>query len=237
MTSSWLSRVRLRRDAPAAALAPVLLPSDPAARVGTAHRLLWTLFGDAPERARDFLWREEGSSDVRPGRASFLLLSARPPEDTHRLFEPIEPKLFAPVLASGDRLIFSLRANPVITRRNPKTGKAERHDIVMDRLRQVPQGERAGQRLAATLEAGTAWLEAQGQRHGFHLKAAENLRIDGYDQVTLRREGKTRPLAFSVLDLDGMLEVRDPDAFGAALLQGFGKAKAFGCGLMLIRRA
>jgi CRISPR system Cascade subunit CasE len=33
-----------------------------------------------------------------------------------------------------------------------------------------------------------------------------------------------------------VLEVTEPQAFVAAVLRGFGKAKAFGCGLMLIRR-
>jgi CRISPR system Cascade subunit CasE len=34
-----------------------------------------------------------------------------------------------------------------------------------------------------------------------------------------------------------VLEVVSPDVFLEALARGFGKAKAFGCGLMLIRRA
>ena len=34
-----------------------------------------------------------------------------------------------------------------------------------------------------------------------------------------------------------LIEVTDPPAFLARLAAGFGRAKAFGCGLMLIRRA
>jgi len=37
--------------------------------------------------------------------------------------------------------------------------------------------------------------------------------------------------------MTGALEIADPAAFLARLAQGFGRAKAFGCGLMLIRRA
>jgi CRISPR system Cascade subunit CasE len=40
-----------------------------------------------------------------------------------------------------------------------------------------------------------------------------------------------------VLDFEGVLEVTDPVRFLAALANGFGRARAFGCGLMLIRRA
>jgi CRISPR system Cascade subunit CasE len=234
----YLTRARLRRDAPAAALARVLLPENPDERVGNAHRLLWTLFADAPDRRRDFLWREEGAMDLAPGRAAFLVLSARPPQDPHGLFDLDEAKLFAPSLASGDRLAFSLRANPVVTRPSAASadGKSRRlrHDVVMDRLRELPKGSRGTHRLAAMEEAGQAWLEAQGARHGFTLLGAP--RIDGYDQRRIRREGG-RPIRFSVLDFDGLLEVREPDLFLGTLRRGFGKAKAWGCGLMLIRRA
>jgi hypothetical protein len=37
--------------------------------------------------------------------------------------------------------------------------------------------------------------------------------------------------------IDGVLEVRDPEVFSHALLNGIGHAKAFGCGLLLARRA
>ena len=68
------------------------------------------------------------------------------------------------------------------------------------------------------------------------------MRADNYDQIRLSRgpDGKgprQRPLTFSVLDLEGELEVTDPALFLRSLAAGFGRAKAFGCGLMLIRRA
>ena len=36
--------------------------------------------------------------------------------------------------------------------------------------------------------------------------------------------------------IEGKLKIVDPDRFKQALLQGIGSAKAFGCGLMLVRR-
>ena len=42
---------------------------------------------------------------------------------------------------------------------------------------------------------------------------------------------------FGVLDMTGVLALEDPTAFLARLSAGFGRAKAFGCGLMMIRRA
>jgi len=41
---------------------------------------------------------------------------------------------------------------------------------------------------------------------------------------------------FGSLDISGVLEVRDPAVFLGNLSKGFGRARAFGRGLMLIRR-
>ena len=38
------------------------------------------------------------------------------------------------------------------------------------------------------------------------------------------------------MDFTGKLTVLDAAKFGAALTQGIGHAKAFGCGLLLVRR-
>lgn len=234
MTGYHLSRARLRRDAPAAALAPVLLPDSMNERASVGHRLIWTLFGDNADRRRDFLWREEGALAVRPGGTSFLILSARPPEDRHALFD-LETKPFEPVLAKGDRLAFTLRANPVVTRKD-ESGRARRHDVVMDRLRPLMPGTRAASRADAMWRGGRDWLTAQGARYGFEILQPDQVWADGYDQLRLERRGGHRPITISVLDLKGTLRVVEPGSFVQALLSGFGKAKAFGCGLMLIRR-
>ena len=44
-------------------------------------------------------------------------------------------------------------------------------------------------------------------------------------------------MAFSTLEFEGLLTVSDPDAFLSGIARGFGATKAYGCGLMLIRRA
>lgn len=228
----FLSRARLRRDAPVAALAPLLLPDEDGPRVAAGHRLVWSLFAGDADASRDFLYREEGLA--RAGR--FTILSRRPPVDTIGLFE-LDTKNFAPVLKAGDRLGFALRVNPVVQRKTPGKPRSRRSDVVMDRLKPIPKGERAPVRDAMAREATLAWLERQGERSGFALSPGENgFRVDGYDQVKLPRRGK-EPVEFSRLDIEGVLSVVDPTAFMTALTTGFGKAKAFGCGLMLIRRA
>ncbi|WP_408742519.1 type I-E CRISPR-associated protein Cas6/Cse3/CasE [Acetobacter peroxydans] len=44
-------------------------------------------------------------------------------------------------------------------------------------------------------------------------------------------------MKLGILDLSGRIEITDPSLFLTQMAQGFGRAKSFGCGLMLIRRA
>lgn len=220
---AYLSRATLRRDASAASLLPLLQPSKGGGQ-HTGHHLVWSLFADSPDRRRDFLWRETT-------RGTFYVLSARQPVDSHNLFRLDEPKVFAPALAAGDRLRFSLRANPVVRRRN-SDGRSAKHDVVMDALRRSADA-RLGTRLDAMRERGSAWLAGQGQSAGFDID--DKLDVDGYQQHSIPRRGAA-PMRFSTLDIEGVLHVRDPALFVNAVLRGFGAAKAYGCGLMLIRR-
>lgn len=233
-TPLHFSRVKLRRDVPAAALRTLLVPSEDSARVGAGHRLVWTLFADSPGRDRDFLWREMDGG-------SYFLLSARPPEDKHGLFEPVECKIFAPVFTAGDRLRFSLRANATVARKvDPTSRRGKPCDVVMDVLFKVPRGERAEARHEAVQTAGVHWLAGQGQRCGFAVSEASDgdgksgVRVVAYR--TLRVDHAGPAARIGVIDVEGQLEVRDPAVFVEALAHGFGRAKAFGCGLMLVQR-
>lgn len=232
----WISRVQLARGADLDALRPLLDPGALHAgamdremrgtRTDAHHRLIWTLFADAPDRLRDFLWRDEGQ-----GR--FTLLSQRPPVPS-RLFEPPETKPFAPVLQAGDRLAFALRVNA--TRDRAGATRDRRVDVVMDALRAVPSGDRAAQRMEVAQAAAGDWLAGQGSRSGFVLR---DVCVGDYAVAALpghRGPRKGQP-QYGILDLSGQIEVTDPPAFLARLAAGFGRAKAFGCGLMLIRRA
>lgn len=222
-----LSRLRLRKDGSAAALARLLVPTGGAApRSDAGHRLLWSLFADDPDRRRDFLWREDA-----PG--AFMTLSARAPVDAHGLF-CLETKVFAPVLRAGDRLRFRLRANPVVSRPAARGQRGKRHDVVMHALHGIPPGQRATAREGAILEAGRAWLEGQGRRNGF--TPDEAVAVDGYETIRIPRDNAP-PARFGRLDFEGTLTVDDPASFLTRLALGFGHARAFGCGLMLIRRA
>ena len=239
----FLTRARVRRNVPAAALRALLLPTDGGRRAGAGRRLVWTLFADTPDRERDFLWRETDAG-------TFYILSRREPVDAHAIFDLDPSKPFAPALAAGDRLAFSLRANATVAKKEPGRARGKPVDVVMAAIRSLPGGERAGPRTAAIAREGRRWIESQGARCGFSLAPALDHDVDGADEegaarpalrVTgyraLRVEHRGAEARLGVLDFDGVLEVQDPGAFVESVTRGFGRAKAFGCGLMLIRRA
>lgn len=234
-TALYLSRARLRsrRGEALSAIAPLLLPYDAGKVAGHAHRLVWLLFQDIPDASRDFLWRAEDGG-------KFMILSQRPPTDPNGLFD-LDTKPFEPVLAIGDKLAFSLRANPTVARKDalPDDKRAQRQrgkrvDIVMDALYDIPKSERAALRDKLTADATQRWLAEQGAKSGFTLNGA--LDVSGYSQVGVERR-KGRPVGFSVIDIAGRIAITDPAPFIAKLARGYGSAKAYGNGLMLIRRA
>lgn len=219
----FLSRLELRRDPEIAALAAELLPRDENRAIATDHRLVWSAFQGRTERR--VLWRR----DDHDGR--YLALSAEPPPSETALFR-IQSKPFEPALAPGDRLAFSLRVNATVSRKTGP-GRGKRHDVTMDALHQLPKDARKHERQASAEAAGRAWMQARAEADGFALEA---VRLEGYRAARIPRRGGAAA-SIGVLDLTGLLTVVEQARFLDRLSRGFGRAKAFGCGLMLIRRA
>lgn len=185
------------------------------------HQVLWRLFPQSDKR--DFLFRRIEQT----GTPAFYLVSQQEPQDAKGLWQ-IQSKPYQPRLQAGQRLGFSLLANPVVSRRDAESGKAARHDIVLDAHRNEPETPK----ILLQQRVGQDWLASRGEQHGFTVSA---LRVDGYQQHRLRGKGG-RPIRFSTLTFDGELEVTDPEQCLLALQKGIGPAKAFGCGLLLVRR-
>jgi CRISPR system Cascade subunit CasE len=226
MSALFLSRISLRAEPSVATLAPILFDTAGRHRSEASRRLVWTLFADRKDRTRDFLWRED---DAR----RFYVLSNRPPEDRHRLFT-VETKPFDPALSPGDRLVFSLRANATIGRPRGDERAGKRDDVVMAALNAIPIHERAWRRKEIIRSEGLAWLRRQGAAAGFDFEDGD-IAVDGYEPLTIRH-GTKNALRLSIIEFDGMLTVREPEIFLTKLASGFGRGKAFGLGLMLLRR-
>lgn len=231
--SLFLSRVQLCEEVPAAALRHLLLPDNAGKRIGAGHKLVWTLFADSSERERDFLWREAE-------KGVYYILSRRPPRDAHGLFRIDPPKEFAPKLSAGDRLEFVLRANATVSKSDGSGKRGKPCDVVMAALHNVERGVRATARTEAAEREGIRWLVSQGSRHGFQPatsvdRAVDSIRVMGYRTIGVER-ATARTARLGILDFEGTIEVTDPARFVEGIAKGFGRAKAFGCGLMLIRR-
>ena len=182
------------------------------------HQWLWELFPGGQDR--QFLYRREELQ----GAFRFFVLSLQPPVESD-IFD-IQYRAFAPTLSVGQTLRFSLRANPTVC----KAGK--RHDLLMEAKRQV-RGQVDGPDVwSYQQQAAQDWLARQGEQNGFSLR---EVNVDAYRQQQVVRAKSRQIIQFSSVDYSGVLVVNDQKLFLQRLVQGYGKSRAFGCGLMLIK--
>ena len=201
----------------------------------TEHQWLWRFLPAPAGTARSFLFRRR---DV-DGLPRFYVVSDREPVAPSPHWH-VASKPYAPSLTQGERLAFELRANPVVTVRSAN-GKAARHDVVMQEKTRLLK-DRQLARWAdwhtpdrpplhdIVQRTCSQWLLARCQRLGIAVDE-DTLGVEGYEQ----HRGKNGELRFSTVDFSGSLRAVDADALRAALVGGVGHAKAFGCGLLLVR--
>lgn len=201
----------------------------------TEHQWLWRFLPAPPGTARTFLFRRRDAD----GLPRFYVVSAAEPAAPSPHWQ-VASKPYAPNLTPGDRLAFELRANPVVTSRSTN-GKAARHDVVMQEKTRLLK-DRQLARWAdwhtpdrpplddLVQRTCSQWLLGRGQRLGMAIDE-DTLGVEGYEQ----QRGKNGELRFSTVDFSGTLRVVDSGALRAALVGGVGHAKAFGCGLLLLR--
>ncbi|ECD9255428.1 type I-E CRISPR-associated protein Cas6/Cse3/CasE [Salmonella enterica subsp. diarizonae] len=182
------------------------------------HQWLWELFPGGKER--QFLYRRE---ELQGAFRFFVLSQERPAESA--IFD-VQCRPFAPELSVGQILRFTLRANPTIC----KAGK--RHDLLMEAKRQVKTQPDSRDIWTYQQQAALEWLSRQGEQNGFSLREAS---VDAYRQQQIRREKFRQMIQFSSVDYAGVLVVNNPVLFLQRLVQGYGKSRAFGCGMMLIK--
>jgi CRISPR system Cascade subunit CasE len=201
------------------------------------HQMIWALFPHQSDAHRDFIYRR----DDKQGWPCFYVVSHRRPENISGLFA-VDAKKYHPKLKEGERLTFSLRVNPVVTKKNGN-GKRSRHDVVMDAKQKFKKEEACRSRTPGIKidmpelirKTGLKWLASRSNACGFTFHP-EQVTVEGYFQHRMAKLGKSKSISFSTLDFDGLLTVKDVPNFTRMLFTGMGPAKAFGCGLMLVRR-
>ena len=195
------------------------------------HQSIWTLFGSEPTAKRSFIFRKDESyAGLR-----YFVISEKEPMNPNGIWG-IESKQYDPVVQAGDMCYYDLRVNPVI-KRTDGAGKTKKHDVVMDlkKRNNVKSQHEHDEILMSeiTHQAGFNWLNKRAERLGVELDEG-SFSAEGYLQRSAHKKGND--IRYSTIDLKGMLKVMDPEKFRFGLRNGIGAAKAFGCGMMLIRR-
>lgn len=204
-------------------LSRVELPWESARNPYDLHRNVWRLFpgegresrvsGDAERQG--FLFRVEHNPTGRPAR--LLVQSKRAPEPASGVLL-VGTREFHPQPAAGRCLAFLLTANPIKT--------------ILDAQREAKPGKQSE-------KCRVPLIKEDEQRAWLVRKLSLGAEIETTDVLphppTYFRKGN-RGGKLVTCTFEGILRVRDPSALATILENGIGPAKAFGCGLLLVRR-
>jgi CRISPR system Cascade subunit CasE len=165
---------------------------------------------DTPRTDWNVLFRQEPDSDL------ILVQSSIDPDWTK--FPPgyltqHDSKPFSPTtshLELGRTLQFRLKANP--SKRDQKTRKLVGIFHQADQL---------------------AWLDRQAAQHGFVVKSVDVIPTPSI--YGIKAKG-TPPIRILTVLYQGVLEITDSAQFTAAIQQGIGRGRSYGCGLLSIAR-
>jgi CRISPR system Cascade subunit CasE len=155
-------------------------------------------------------------------------------EDPQALVRPYQPLLDR--LTTGQQYAFRLRANPVSSTRNPAAPSTNQKEYLATTER--PRGVRVPHR---TAEHQLRWLTDRVTSWGFTLLTTSasdpQLRLAGRERMTFTKTDDTGTRTRVVLQTatyEGRLEVIDPDRARNSLLDGVGRGRAYGCGLLTL---
>lgn len=205
------------------------------------HREIWRIMSHSENMERDFVYRLDTDSST----PVWYVVSEQPPANDLGRWH-IQTKPYNPVLAVGMQLSFSLRANPVKTlststrRKQPR----QRFDVVLDahhRLQQtgVPTEQRpSAQHLM--VQHSLEWLHKRAESWGIAIEESgdgySNVLVERHEQQKFKKGKQQHEVTLSVVDYRGVLTVTNPEILREKLFSGIGHGKAFGCGLLLVRR-
>jgi CRISPR system Cascade subunit CasE len=157
--------------------------------------------------------------------------SAEEPQALVRDYQPLLDRL-----TRGQEYAFRVRANPVGSTRNPAAPSAAQKEYLASHER--PRGVRVPHRTAAHQ---LTWFTDRIQSWGFTLLTTQagdpQLQLAGRERVTFTKTGaggaRTR-VVLQAVTYEGRIRVSDPDAARSSLLDGVGRARAYGFGLLTL---
>lgn len=202
----------------------------------SAHQILWGLFRNVSHRS--FIFRQDPITS--PGdylALEYLTVSSIPPFTNQGCID-IETKRYDPEVKSGDVFEFHLRANPTISRTVNSNNRSRIHDVMMDAKSKYSAEERKTNPHgvnSAMEKAATSWLtsEDRSNRYGYQIN---EVIVSSQIRHEISQVKSINNIFYTAVDYRGILTVKDPERFRTLLFNGTGKAKAFGCGLITIRR-
>ncbi len=193
------------------------------------HQFLWSCFdsgSNQEQQQADFIYR----TDIVMNIPVIHVLSERQIEQPISGWK-LESREFEFDAQQGQLIQFSFRANPTIDIKSD-SGRSKRHDVVMHAKKQAKAQQLDG--LGEIDIAVKQWLLKRAELFGVEFKE-QTIEYANYQQHAFKK-GDERQVKISTLDYQGVLTVKDPEKFQQALVHGIGRSKAFGCGLMMIKR-
>lgn len=204
-------------------LSRVELPWESARNPYDLHRHVWRLFPDealeprasGEAKRQGFLFRVEHNPTGRPAR--LLVQSQRAPVVAAGI-SLVGTREFCPRPVPKQRLGFLLTANPVKT--------------ILDAEREAKPGKKSE-------KCRVPLIREENQREWLRRKLAlgaevETAKVLPHPPLYFRKGNRGGKLVTSTFE--GVLRVSDPHVLTVLLENGIGPAKAFGCGLLLVRR-
>lgn len=194
--------------------AAVLSTLPPEVSRESGGRMLWRL--DAPSK---FEWN---LYVVSPARPSFEVLQECCGWSQSESWKTADYAPFLAALLPGQRWRFRLTANPVRAQSN---GRGRRGVV-------IPH---------VTADHQRDWLLKRAERHGFTVPMGEQgplLDVSRRQQESFTKgeQGSKQRATITRVQFDGILEVSDPRVLSVAMLNGIGRAKAYGCGLLTLAK-
>lgn len=181
------------------------------------HQLMWTLFSfEPPESDREFLYFLFNGEIFMVSKKAPLLL----PEHDFQ----IQTKSYGYDLPNGSILKFDIRLNPQVCRDNKKIS------VMTAYANDLREEERPYTLNHVAEESSKRWFSKRIEDLGFTVL---DFRVVSFCHHRFKRsDGEL--VVYNTIDLNGALQVNHKGLFCKSLFEGIGRARAFGCGMMLV---